>query len=69
MKLKVVVLNLTEDEQKFLIGQYAKKGQTAVAIQNTVVLETEDTFERCMIWMAIGQQFPDYEIYMSQKRG
>ena len=67
MFVKVTVLNLKEKDQEYLINQYAARGLKAVAYGDTVVLETEDTFERCMIYMAMGQQFPDYEVRLSQR--
>ncbi len=68
MFLKVVVFHLTDDESEYLVNQYSQRGLKAVAFNGTVTLEAEDTFERCMIYMAIGQQFPDYEVYMRQKK-
>lgn len=68
MFLKVVVFHLTDDDSEYLVKQYSQRGLKAVAFNGTVTLETEDTFERCMIYMAIGQQFPDYEVYMRQKK-
>lgn len=68
MLLKVSVFHLTDEESSYLVKQYASRGLKAVAINGTVTLETEDAFERCMVYMAIGQQFPEYEVRMSQRR-
>lgn len=66
MYFKMTVANLTEKDADFLKKQF--KGKNCKVQQDKYgwsIIEAEDTFENCMVLLAIGMIFPDYSATFS----
>ena len=70
MKFRMVIASLSQKEQDYLISQYKKNNCEINTNKNGwLTIEAEDSFERCMILMAIGMHFPDYSVTMISQGG